>query len=487
MNRLNKEVLGLNRRNQEYIRPLNSTSARRLGDNKLLTKRVLTKVSIKTPEVYKVIRTKTQLKYIDWTTLPKSFVIKPNKGTGGNGIIVIFGKKKWKEEWIKPNGTTMDLNDMKLHIENILEGQFSMGNRKDVAIIEERVEIDNYLRPYTYKGVPDIRTIVYNNVPVMAMLRLPTKRSDGTANLHSGAICVGIDIASGVTTTAMYMNNSAVFADSYSLTEETLDLEKNLPLSGIKIPYWDQILKISIQCQKVSNLGYLGVDIALDRNKGPVIFEINARPGLGIQVANQQGLRGRLERVNGLKIKSIAHGIRVAKNLFGGEVEEEIENISGKQVVNLIERIILYNKNTDPLKTKKKRKFEAVNGILDTGTLTTRMDKSLASRLGYIDAIKHFDSFKIATSFESFEEAQEYIDKNEKEITKHDDIKRLAKITISGKIKVVPVIMITLKMVGEYKKIEVILSSQKDMTYPIIIGRAELSGYLIDTSKTFTK
>ncbi len=83
-----------NRRNQEYVRPFNSPSAKAIADNKIYTKRVLKKELIQTPEVYKLIRTKKQLEFLDWDSLPKSFVIKPNAGTGGNGIIVFYGKKK---------------------------------------------------------------------------------------------------------------------------------------------------------------------------------------------------------------------------------------------------------------------------------------------------------------------------------------------------------------------------------------------------------
>ncbi|HVX92717.1 MAG TPA: sugar-transfer associated ATP-grasp domain-containing protein [Candidatus Dojkabacteria bacterium] len=492
LKKFNNEILGLNRRNQDYVRLLNSGVSKAVADEKIKTKRILAKIGILTPELYKVIRTKKQLEYLDWDSLPNSFVLKPNKGTGGNGIIVFYGKKKGKYEWIRPNGTTMSQSDIILHIENILEGRFSMGNQNDIAIVEERVKIDKTLKAYTYKGVPDVRIIVFNKIPVMAMLRLPTKRSNGTANLHSGAICVGIDIASGVTMSGMYLNPNPIIEDTYKETEFTLDLEKNLPLRGIQIPFWDKILEIAVKCQEVSQLGYLGVDIAIDQDKGPVVFEINARPGLGIQVANKEGLRKRLERVKGLEVKSLKHGINISKNLFGGQVEKQIEKLSGKTVVNLVEKVSVYYKGElEKAKVKNKNtkniKKEIVNAMLDTGILTSRIDWKLASMLGYYDTLKYFEAYKNKAVFHSFKDAQEYIDTHLSDMGKHPGILRFAKISEDGKVYIRPVILIDLRIESELKKVEMVVGKKTDMLYPILIGRKDLNGYLIDPSQTFTK
>ena len=485
--KLKKEVLGLNRRNQEYVRPFNSKSAKIIADNKIYTKRVLKKDLIQTPEVYKLIRTKKQLEFLDWDSLPKSFVIKPNAGTGGNGIIVFYGKKKGKYEWIRPNGTTMTQRDIILHIEGILEGRFSMGSGNDIAIIEERIKTDPLLKQYSYKGVPDVRIICFNLVPVMAMLRLPTRRSNGTANLHSGAICTGIDIGTGITTYSMHMKPNSLISDTYEIIDSTLDLKENKSLSGIQIPQWNTLLEIALKCQKVTGLGYLGVDIALDTDKGPVVFEINARPGLGIQVANQAGLRWRLEKVKDVKIKSIKHGIRVAKSLFGGEVEESIEAISGRKVVNIIERIYVYDKKADRSKLEKYKdsKRELVKAYMDTGVLTSRIDSKLANRIGYLNDHKHFEKYGIPMKFESFKDAQDFIDKNEQEIITNTDIKRLAKIVENGEIKVRPVFDIPIKIEDKIKITEFISTEISDFSQLVIIGKSDLAGYLIDTSNTF--
>lgn len=476
-----KDILGLNRRNQEYIRPYNPPSAKRIADNKIRTKRVLAKEGIKTPEVYKLIRSKEQLKFLDWESLPKSFVIKPNQGTGGNGIIVFFGKKKGELAWIRPSGDIMTKNDIILHIENILDGRFSMGNRKDIAIFEERVKTDPLLKQYSYRGVPDIRVICFNGVPIMAMTRIPTKRSDGTANLHSGAICVGIDIATGITTYAMQMNTSSPLSDTYEDIESTQDLIENKPLRGIHIPDWDNILEIALKCQRVSKLGYIGVDIALDAEHGPIVFELNARPGLGIQVANKAGLRWRLEKVKDVEVKGIKHGIRLAKNIFGGEVEESIETISGRKVVTINEKVLVYNKT----KRKKEPEKEVARAFMDTGVLTSRISEAFANRVGLISTTKYFNSLNVPKKFNSLKDAQEYIENNVKTLTLEENIKRVAKIVDGEDVKVRPVVEVKVKISGEVKDIEVVIL--EDSEYHLIIGRDELKGYLIDTTKTFTR
>lgn len=281
----------------------------------------------------------------------------------------------------------------------------------------------------------------------------------------------------------MHMNNKSLMNDSYEIIDYTMDLAENKKLSGVQIPFWDEILQIAVRCQKASKLGYVGVDIALDTEKGPIVFELNARPGLGIQVANQAGLLWRLEKVKGLEIKNLKHGIRIAKNLFGGEVEESIEAISGRKVVNIYEKVLLYYKGSDIKKKEDLKNREICTASIDTGILTSRISKVIAMRAGYIDAIKSFYSNDIPKKFETFKEAQEYIDKNDANITKHYDILRIAKTVENGSIKIRPVINIRIKIQGEVRTIEAIIT--EDTTHSIVLGKNDLKGYLIDTSNTF--
>ena len=163
-----------------------------------------------------------------------------------------------------------------------------MEGTEDTAIIESLIHPDPIFRDVTYQeGVPDIRVIIYRGVPVMAMVRLPTMASDGKANLHRGAIGAGIDMAGGLTMTAVHQSRIV-----------TRHPDTGHPVGGIRIPHWEKILTMAAQATEMTGLGYLGADFVLDREFGPVLLELNARPGLAIQIANQTGLRLRLDRTD---------------------------------------------------------------------------------------------------------------------------------------------------------------------------------------------
>jgi alpha-L-glutamate ligase-like protein len=493
---MKNSILGINRRNVEYVRPYNNSRAKKIADDKLLSKKILSRHGIPTAEIFKIIRNRKQLNTLDWSKLPKSFALKPNEGTGGSGIIVFYGKQKSGDGWIRPDGSSMSISEIKTHITNILEGQFSMGNKVDIAIIEERIRNHPDLVPYSFKGVPDVRVIVFNSVPIMAELRLPTKQSDGKANLHAGGLGVGIDIATGITTIAIQRQKGSALSDIYKLIEVTPD--KELPLRGLQIPHWKKILEISIKCQIASGLGYAGVDIAIDREKGPIVFELNARPGLAIQTANMSGLREKLERIKGLKIKDENHGIRVAQNIFGGEVEDEVKLISGRQIIGLVEKASFhpYRDPEETVKTKliQKKNRKKKKGIddfkvkiqVDTGVTRTRISKTLASRLGYSEAIKHFESLEIPEKLESRDSAKELREKLHEKLESHPQVMDSIVISEDDNIKIRPVITVKFNVADQEIESNMSISFNKSMPYPVVLGRNDLEGFLLDTSKTFS-
>ena len=64
--------------------------------------------------------------------------------------------------------------------------------------------------------------------------------------------------------------------------------------------------------------------IVLDANRGPLILEINARPGLAIQVASGAGLLPRLQRVrdSDLAGASVEARVEAAMALFGAQGQD---------------------------------------------------------------------------------------------------------------------------------------------------------------------
>ena len=83
----------MNARNLLYIRPFNSKRAIRMADSKLKTKHFLSARGIPVPKLYGVIRNRDELQKFDFNMLPQAFVIKPNLGYGGEGIIPIVGRE----------------------------------------------------------------------------------------------------------------------------------------------------------------------------------------------------------------------------------------------------------------------------------------------------------------------------------------------------------------------------------------------------------
>ncbi|MGB5177627.1 MAG: alpha-L-glutamate ligase-like protein [Gammaproteobacteria bacterium] len=278
-------VLGMNQRNSDYIMRYNPRRLYPLVDNKLETKKLALQSGIAVPELYSVVAIEHQVQEISSTLAEhQALVIKPAHGSGGSGIQVIDGHMG--KFFRKANGSLLTLDAIQHHTSNILSGMYSLGGIPDKAILEYRVDFDPMFEHISYQGVPDIRIIVFRGIPTAAMIRLPTRDSDGKANLHQGAVGLGVNITTGVTTHAVHHNQ---LVDRHPDTgHET---------SGIVIPHWDDILRIAMQCADTVGLGYLGVDIVIDRNLGPLMLELNARPGLSIQIASGQGLLTNLQKV----------------------------------------------------------------------------------------------------------------------------------------------------------------------------------------------
>jgi alpha-L-glutamate ligase-like protein len=282
-------LMGIGQRNAEFVLAYNQRRFYPRVDDKLITKKMAIKAGLPVPDLYAVVREEHEIEEVHEKIRTRdAFVVKPAHGSGGDGILVITGRRG--DRYRRSNGSLMTRDEFNHHLSNMLSGLFSLGGQPDHILIEYCVQFDPIFEHVSYKGVPDIRIISFLGYPVMAMIRLPTRLSDGKANLHQGAIGVGIDIPTGVTRRGVWNSE---------LIREHPDTEHSIV--GMTIPRWDELLLIGAKAYELCELGYVGVDIVLDRDLGPMVLELNARPGLAIQMANGNGALHRLRKVQALE------------------------------------------------------------------------------------------------------------------------------------------------------------------------------------------
>jgi alpha-L-glutamate ligase-like protein len=282
-------ILGINKRNAAFILDYNPRSLYPLVDDKLRMRDLCLQIRVPTPEIYATLDSHSSLRRFhellkDWT----EFVVKPNRGSAGRGVLVIIGREGAR--FRRHNGEILSGEHLRQHLSDVLSGLYSLGALPDKAIIQQRVRLHPAFEPVAFQGIPDIRVVLYRNEPAMAMLRLPTRQSNGRANLHQGGLGVGIDLASGLTHHAVQRNRLILCHP-----------DTGVPVVGMRLPYWRQVLDMSRRVSEAVGLGYLGVDIVIDESQGPMLLEANARPGLAIQIANARGLIGPLAEIDEMK------------------------------------------------------------------------------------------------------------------------------------------------------------------------------------------
>ncbi|MBY5991718.1 alpha-L-glutamate ligase-like protein [Ferrimonas balearica] len=304
-------IMGMNKRNISYIGRYNPRSLYKQVDDKLITKQLALKNAIDTPDLISVISEQHEIEEVnDRVKGHDGFCIKPAQGSGGKGILVIT--KVEDGRYFKPSGEEVTQVEMARHCSNILAGLFSLGGKNDVAVVEALIRFDPVFDGISYEGVPDIRLIIFKGYPVMGMLRCSTHASDGKANLHQGAVGIGVDIATGQAIRAVQYDEPV---SHHPDTGE--DLFK------VQVPHWDRLLELASGCFEMSGLGYLGTDMVLDKERGPLLLELNARPGLAIQIANNHGLLPRLRKIESLGDAPVpvTQRIALAKQWFGTDGE----------------------------------------------------------------------------------------------------------------------------------------------------------------------
>lgn len=414
---ISTSALGMNARNFIYIRKFNKARAKKRADDKIETKKLLIKHEVPTSQLITTFNSPESIRDFDWTLPANGFVIKPSRGYGGEGILAF---ESWDgRKGITTSGKKYSRADIESHIFDVLDGVYSLQALPDIAYVEELIRPDPFFKKMTDVGLPDIRVIVFNKVPVMAMLRLPTKQSEGKANIHMGAIAVGLNLRNGEAFHALIKNPTSPESQ-----------KKLATIIGMRIPEWEKILLMASRAQEASGLGYAGVDIVIDKNKGPLVLEINARPGLQIQIANQASMRTRLERIENLPIPSAERGIELARSLFSESEEEENSLI----ILDAVEQVTFMKGDETKIYLAK----------LDTGAYRTSLDYKMVKELG-LEILERQIMIKSASGVGSRPAVK-------------------IKFTLHGK-----------EIVSTATVVD-----RSHLKYPLIVGRKDLKGFLIN-------
>ena len=281
-------VLAMKRRNQ-YIEAYNPPHLRPGADEKAAVNRRLVGLGIASPRTYAVVDDRADLDVARRVVGGHdAFVVKPSTGYGGEGIVVVSGRDGDAYETSKGPMTEDDLVG---HVRRVVDGQYSGLDADGTAILEEKLTPAQFMRDLHGDGVADVRVVVFQGYPVMAMTRLPTEASGGAANLHLGAVGVGLSIADGSPLVAFQQSRN-----------RTLDAhpDTGASLTGFQVPNWDGVVETAVAAAAASGLGYTGVDVVLTEGNVPKVLEVNVRPGLGIQNATGEGLFRRLSFVEAL-------------------------------------------------------------------------------------------------------------------------------------------------------------------------------------------
>lgn len=281
-----EELVGINRRNVLLVYPHNARRDFPLADDKLLAKERFTAAGVPAPETLAVCDGLYAVPATLEALLEKEhFVVKPANGGGGQGILVL-GERVEPGVWRKAGGATLTSLQLQRHMADILFGVYSNA-LEDRVFIERRIVPHAFFQHLWADGLCDIRVITLHAQPVMSMIRVPTAESGGRANLHQGGLGIALELETGRSFRALHHGRPI---DRHP--------ESGTPLLGLQVPDWERVLEVARGAAGSVPLGYLGVDIVVDQQRGPLVLEINARPGLEIQNVHGSGLGKALRRLS---------------------------------------------------------------------------------------------------------------------------------------------------------------------------------------------
>ena len=264
-------ALGINARNLLGIAPRNDRTAIRLARDKVRTKAILSEAGVPVPRTRAVLSTMWDLDGLAHHLL-EPVAMKPVAGAAGGGVVLLEPNGAG---WRTPGGRTLDLTEVEAHAAHILHGGFGMGD-------DDRVLIEDLLVPHPEVaalhggGIADVRLIFVDGVFALAMLRMPTAVSDGKANLHQGAVAAAI-------------LEDGRLGPVFDGREHRDDHPDGPKVRGEVLPFWSEVQDIGRAADAAMPLGWSGVDVVVTAH-GPVVLEVNARPGLAIQNVTRQSL-----------------------------------------------------------------------------------------------------------------------------------------------------------------------------------------------------
>ncbi len=271
-------LVGINRRNVELVYAENPRRHYPIADDKLLCKQHLEAAGVPTPATVVTCDGLGDIPRVIAALADRGqFVVKPAHGSGGQGIVVV-GEHTGRGEWRRAGGARYTARELHRNLADIVFGAYS-GDLSDRAFVEDRIVPHEAFTALWADGLCDVRVLALRGIPVMAMVRVPTAQSGGRANLHQGGLGLALDLATGRTVRAYHRGASI-----------TRHPESAAPLIGIEMPAWDAILDTSRRAAAAVPLGYLGVDVVVDATLGPLVLELNVRPGLEIQNVHGRGL-----------------------------------------------------------------------------------------------------------------------------------------------------------------------------------------------------
>ncbi|MDQ5951690.1 MAG: hypothetical protein QG639_971 [Patescibacteria group bacterium] len=421
-------ILGMNAR-YRYTK-MNPGSAKKYGFSKLLTKQLMEEHGIPAARLYHIFNNSSELETVNWQSIPTPFVIKPASGSAGKGVWIIKSKVENKEEWLNQENIRVTKEDIELHIRNILDGEFSTWGSEHKAIVEEMIPSHPTLAKYAYNGTPDIRVIVFNSVPVMAMTRIPTPESQGRANLDKGAIALGIDMATGATTNGLYGKSERIMHFPNSKKK----------VNGILVPQWTKLLETAVEAANAAGFVFMGADLFIHPERGPMIVELNGFPGLSIQLANRAGLKKRLDRVEGLEVRNAMHGVKISQALFAESFADKINIEEGTPIISLRPTIEVYD---------DKNKAHQNLAVVDTKRDRSIISEDFADQLGLVDL---------------------------------DDLLFRQQEALEGKL---PVVSVTIKIKNHKFETAMMVSKRLNKTkHKVELGKRDLQGFLLGTADT---